>query len=122
MKLASPVYSLKAWRSLGESAVSSMYGVNGSTVFRRWGGTTLLEKTRSPLNPQSEPQQANRGSFASAVASWQNLSVEEKASWNYFQDVRLHRPVMSGYNLYISRFLLSAGNPHITPDGRRCAR
>ena len=57
--------------------------------------------------------------FQAAVASWQALSAESKAAWNYYQDVRRKRPVMSGYNLFISKFLLSGGDPKITPSGRR---
>ena len=57
--------------------------------------------------------------FRYAVASWQALSDDEKASWNYYQDVVRRRPVMSGYDLFISKFLLSGGNPKIPPSGRR---
>lgn len=57
--------------------------------------------------------------LADAVACWQTLPDESKQSWNYYQDVRRRRPVMSGYNLYISKFLLSAGNPVIPPSGRK---
>lgn len=57
--------------------------------------------------------------FASAVSDWQSLPEEEKLSWNYYQDFRRQRPIMSGYNLFISRYLLSGGNPVIPPSGRK---
>jgi len=105
-----------------DSAVYFWCGSRGSGVFRRERNYTQLERYYKPFNPQTEFQQEGRSMIKAAVASWQALSQEEKESWNYYQDVRRRRPVMSGYNLFISKFLLSAGNPVITPDGRKCAR
>lgn len=122
MIVTSPLYSLKAWKAIGEVAISTIYHRTGSTIFRRLGRHTLLEKTYTPTNPQTPSQQSWRGSFAVAVGSWQALTLEEKASWKDYQDNRKRRPVMDGYNLYISKFLLSGGNPQIPPDGRAEAR
>jgi hypothetical protein len=79
----------------------------------------LLERYYQPFNPQTSFQQEGRSAFADAVSGWQALSEEEKEAWNYYQDYRRRRPAMSGYNLYISRYLLSGGNPEIPPDGRQ---
>lgn len=111
MKMLSPLYSLKAWQGLSSEAVSKLYKVEGSGVFRRESSYTQLCKWYSPFNPRTEFQQEGRSMFASAVVSWQGLTDEERWSWNYYQDKRRRRPVMSGYNLYISRFLLTGGDP-----------
>jgi len=114
-KTHSPLWSLRAWQSCGESAVSLFCGSTGSGVFRRERDYTQLERYYQPTNPQTEIQQDNRSMLAFAVASWQGLPVESKLAWNYYQDYRRRRPIMSGYNLFISKFLLSAGNPKIPP-------
>ena len=116
MKMLSPLYSLKAWQGLASDTVSKLYGVEGSGVFRREGSYTQLCKWYSPSNPRTEFQQEGRSMFASAIASWQGLSAGERESWNYYQDHRRRRPIMSGYNLYISRFLLTGGDPGV-PGG-----
>ena len=94
-------------------------GSVGSGVFRRERNYTQLERYYVPFNPQTEFQQEGRSMLAAAVASWQGLPAVSKAAWNYYQDYRRRRPIMSGYNLYISKFLLSAGDPKIPPSGLR---
>lgn len=91
----------------------------GSGVFRRIPGATVLERYYIPFQPRTPEQQAGRSMFKYAVASWQALSESSKQSWNYYQDYRRRRPVMTGYNLYISKFLLTNGQPEIPPSGRR---
>lgn len=115
----SPLWSLKAWKSVGESVVYFWCGSRGSGVFRRERNYTQLERYYVPFNPQTEFQQEGRSMFKYAVASWRALPDVEKAEWKYYQDVRRRRPVMDGYNLYISKFLLSGGNPVIPPSGSR---
>jgi len=105
MKLASPLYSLKAWRTIGSEACSRVYGVEGSGVFRREHNYTQLEKYYVPFNPQTASQQANRSMFAYAVSDWKALPQNSKLRWNHEQDYHRQRPIMSGYNLYISRYL-----------------
>lgn len=117
-KTHSPLWSLQAWQSVGESVVYAWCGSEGSGVFRREGDHTQLERYYEPFNPQTELQQEVRSEFASAVSFWQGLTDADRASWNYYQDVRRRRPVMSGYNLFISKYLLSGGNPIIPPSGR----
>lgn len=102
-----------------ELPVSFWCGSVGSGVFRRERDYTQLERYYVPFNPRTEFQQENRSMFQSAVSGWQGLSNEVKGSWNYYQDYRRRRPVMSGYNLFISKFLLSGGNPVIPPSGRK---
>jgi hypothetical protein len=118
-KTHSPLWCLKAWKSIQEAPVSFWCGSVGSGVFRRERNYTQLERYYRPYNPQTIFQQNNRSNFASAVSAWGSLSLEEKASWKYYQDVRRQRPVMDGYNLFISKYLLSGGNPEIPPSGRK---
>lgn len=118
-KTLSPLWQMRAWGKVGESAVYQWCGSLGSGIFRREGSYTQLERYYEPFNRQTEAQQDNRSMFQSAVAAWQGLNASDWASWNYYQDERRRRPIMSGYNLFISKYLLSAGDPRIPPSGRR---
>jgi hypothetical protein len=117
MKMTSPLYSLRAWGGIMESACSMLYHVEGSGVFRREGSYTQHEKGYAPFNPRTSLQQVGRSMFRLAVAGWQGLPAESKAAWKHFQDHRKRRPIMDGYNLYISRFLLAGGDPGPPPGG-----
>ena len=121
MFITTPLYSLSAWKRLSQDAVSKLYKIEGSNIFKRHGIRNLITKSYVQTNPQTEPQQSWRGLFAEAVASWQDLPAVSKASWKEYQDHRRRRPVMDGYNLYISKWLLSGGDPKIPPDGRKAA-
>ena len=118
MIVTSPIYSLKAWKGLSEWATSKMYHVEGSGVFRRNGRHVILNRWYAPTNPQTSFQQSGRSAFKLAVASWQGLSGEDKQKWKYYQDHQRRRPVMDGYNLFISKFLLTGGNPQLPEDLR----
>ena len=115
MKLASPLYSLKAWQSLSSDAISKMYGVEGSGVFRRERNYTQLCKHYVTFNPQTVSQQQNRSVFASAVQSWQALPDESKQWWKHEQMYHRKYPVMDGYNLYIRKFMLGKEHHHGLP-------
>ena len=115
MKMTSPLYSLRAWKSISSEACSKLYHVEGSGVFRREKNYTQLEKKYSPTNPRTSFQQCGRSMFRLAVAGWQGLPAESKAGWKHFQDYHQRKPIMDGYNLYISRFLLAGGDPGPPP-------
>ena len=115
MKLTSPLRCLKAWGSLPSATVSRLYGVEGSGVFRRERGYTQLCKCVQQSNPRTSFQQVGRSAFKLAVAGWQGLPLESRQGWKYFQDYHRRKPVMSGYNLYISRFLLGGCDPGPPP-------
>lgn len=57
-----------------------------------------------PTNPQTVEQQANRGTFADAVAAWQAMSVEERAPYVK----RATRKNRRGRNLFIQEFMLQS--------------
>jgi len=63
----------------------------------------VQEKFYIPTNPQTEAQQANRATFAAAIAGWQGLTDSQKDVYNQ----RAKYKPFSGYNLYISKYLLS---------------
>lgn len=114
--MTSPLYSLRAWGGLASDACSKLYNVEGSGVFRRERSYTQLEKWYAPTNPRTSLQQAGRSLFRLAVEGWQGLPAESKAAWKRYQDYRKRRPVMDGYNLYISRFMLAGGDPGPAPE------
>jgi hypothetical protein len=115
MKMTSPLYSLKAWKSLSSNAVSKLYHVEGSAIFRRERNYTQLEKYFIPFNPQTIAQQENRSRLKWAVASWQGLPDESKLWWEDEQVHHRKHPVMSGYNLYIRKFMLGKEHDHGLP-------
>ena len=114
--MTSPLYSLKAWKGISSVAISKVYGLEGSGVFRRERNYSQLEKWYAPFNPRTDFQQENRSVFASAVHSWQGLSDEDKKKWKHFQMYHRCRPVMDGYNLYIRRFMLAGNHPGPPPE------
>lgn len=56
-----------------------------------------------PKNPRSGSQQTNRGKLSSAVVAWQNLTDEQRLSYN--EKAKYLR--MSGYNYFVKNYLLS---------------
>lgn len=114
-KTYTPLWCLRAWKSCQELPVSFWCGSVGSGVFRRERDYTQLERYYYPIQPSTERQVSGWNKFSRAVSGWQALSSEDKAAWNFYQDYRRRKPVMSGYNLYISQFMLTNGNPVIPP-------
>jgi hypothetical protein len=81
--------------------ISSISGRIGSVVFYTNRGRQCVRAHVIPLNPDTEAQRAVRRSFGDAVRSWQALPADEKHAYN-----RKARYLnMSGYNLYISKYL-----------------
>ena len=56
-----------------------------------------------PKNPNSEAQQSKRSIFTAGVLSWQSLSEDEK---NIYRE-RAEGLEMSGFNLFLSEYLLN---------------
>ena len=78
--------------------MTSMSGTAGRLVFYKRNGKTIARAWVRPANPDSEAQKANRELFRRAMASWKELSDEEKASYN----TQGKRMGMTGHNLFIS--------------------
>ena len=69
----------------------------------RTGRETVKMKFYKPTNPRTEKQQANRQKLASANLAWKSLTDEQKKVYNK----NAIGTVMTGYNLFIKKFLLS---------------
>jgi len=97
------ILKFKIKGKLGRPDIPDTLGIWGIyRVWRRWGKEQCFkEKFYVPYNPRTEPQQANRMKFASAVAAWQALTPEQKELYNK-KAANLN---MSGYNLFISEFM-----------------
>ena len=67
------------------------------------GRRSVRLKFYQPLNPQSVPQQANRGKLADGVVAWKDLTAEQKRVYN----LRASGRGMSGYNLFLHDYMLS---------------
>jgi hypothetical protein len=81
--------------------INSISGRIGSVVFYVRRGTQCVRTHVIPRNPDTEAQRTVRRSFAGAVRSWQSITPEERYAYN-----RKARYLnMSGYNLYISKYL-----------------
>ena len=84
--------------SLFSLAASGMF--NGLMEFRTGGGKTIVHGIRSKPTTRSVAQQAQSLRFATAVAGWKILSVEDRQSWKDSAQNTGH----NGYQLYLSEF------------------
>ncbi len=81
--------------------INSIRGKIGNVVFYTNRGTQCVRAHVIPRNPDTEAQRLVRRSFGDAVRSWQSMTPDERYSYN-----RKARYLnMSGYNLYISKYL-----------------
>ncbi len=81
--------------------INSLHGRLGNVVFYIRRGTQCVRTHVIPRNPNTEAQKAVRRNFADAVHSWQSLSSDEKSDF----DRKARYMNMSGYNLYISKYI-----------------
>ncbi len=96
VKVKGPLFSL---------AASGIF--NGLMEFRTGGGKTVVHGIRSAPATRSAAQQAQSLRFATAVAGWKNLTVEDRQSWKDSAQNTGH----NGYQLYLSEF----ATQNITP-------
>lgn len=87
---------------IGKNATSDPLGVNGIYQMRKTkrGKVPIKMVFYSPTNPQTELQQANRQKFADAMASWGELTNEEKKVYNK----RAKKRNMFGWGLFIREY------------------
>ena len=79
------------------------HGTIGKTItFVRRRGIIYGKPYKVPDNPNTSGQQAQRASFSDAVESWRLTTPETK----YYYDERASGMPYTGYNLYISKYLL----------------
>ncbi len=87
--------------------INSISGRLGNVVFytrRRAASGAITQCVRAhviPRNPDTVAQRAVRLGFRDAVRSWQSMSADEK--YTYARKARYLN--MSGYNLYISKYM-----------------
>ncbi len=87
--------------------INSISGKIGNVVFYTRLGTQCVRAHVVPRNPDTQAQRAVRRSFGDAVRSWQSTSPEEKYAYNR----KARHLNMSGYNLFISKYIKT----NITP-------
>ena len=66
-------------------------------------GTQYARNYTQGKNPRTPPQQANRGKMGPANDAWHALTPAQKAVW----DMKAKKLPMTGYNLFISNYLLT---------------
>lgn len=95
------------------SYLSSVSGSIGDITFFTCYDREYIHRRVTPSNPNTEAQVRIRRSFAGAVRSWQSLPDDEKLKYNK----KARRLPMSGYNLYIQKYMnekvLSASLPEV---------
>jgi len=90
-KVLGPLFSIQAHGML-----------SGTICYRRGrhGGTVLVP--RSPNQPHTASQLAQRAEFTSAVSSWRNSPSASRVWWN----AKAIGMATGGYNLYVKNYLL----------------
>ncbi len=83
------------------SYLQSANGRIGDIVFYNRRNRIFARRYVKPVNPDTVKQRAVRKTFADAVSSWLSLSPEKRAEFGR----KARRLNMSGYNLYISKFM-----------------
>jgi hypothetical protein len=94
-KLTAPLLSFGARGKLADTL-----------VYFPWKGIAAVRSYVIPANPNTGPQQTQRGFFGNAVENWhsQPLSADDKLAWNRLAST-LATP-MSGFNAYC-RFMIN---------------
>jgi len=88
--------------NIGKAGDPDPLGVNGIYQMRmtKTGKRPIKMKFYAPTNPQTEPQQANRAKFTTAMSLWGALTPEEKTAYN----IRAKRRNMFGWGLFIREY------------------
>jgi hypothetical protein len=76
-----------------------------SLIAETWNGIAYIKRYAVPRNPRTKRQQRRRRRFADAVAAWGRLPPAERRR---FEEEARDLP-LSGYNLFISRFMAGQG-------------
>lgn len=92
-------------KKLGKQGSPDPKNIEGIYRVRHRWGKVIQEKLPfyTPTNPQTGPQQANRQKMTDGVAAWKLLTPEQKEAYN----VKAKYKNYSGYNLFLSEYLLS---------------
>lgn len=82
-----------------------------------WKGRNYIRQHVKPTTSQAAQSVAAREAFAAAVSSWQGQYSEIKDSWN--EAARDVYPPISGFNYYVSQYILQGGVPEIPETAPR---
>jgi len=87
---------------IGKPTSPDPLGLNGIYQMRmtKRGKQPVRMKFYTPTNPQTEPQQANRAKFTTAVGLWMALTSEQKQAYT----IRAKRRNMFGWGLFIREY------------------
>ncbi len=83
--------------------IKSIHGRIGSLVFYYRNGRQCVRVHVMPRNPDTEAQRIVRRAFGDAVKSWQAMTDDQRYVFNR----RTRYMNMSGYNLYISEYMIT---------------
>lgn len=72
-------------------------------IYQRIQNVQIKYPYKKPTNPRTTLQQAHRARIRQAVWAWQNLTENQK---NFYRQKEPIRPIMSGYNYFISQYIL----------------
>jgi hypothetical protein len=91
--------------NIGKVGDPDPLGINGIYQMRMTttGKRPIKMKFYTPTNPQTEPQEANRSKFATAMSEWMSLSSGDKAVYN----ARAKKRNMFGHGLFIREYYQS---------------
>lgn len=93
------------------SFLQSVSGRLGKVVFYNRYGREYARVYVKPSNQDTESQRFIRKTFGCAVKAWQELPLPEKEQYNR----KAKRLAMSGYNLFISKYMKDNIAPGDTP-------
>ncbi len=96
------------------ATTAGLSGKVDNGVFCQRGRGTYVRRYTKPKNPNTVPQQAQRGRFAAAVAARKGLSAEAQADWQR----RARRDRRTGYHLFVGQFLAQQTAPAGAPPVR----
>lgn len=87
--------------------------IGGKVVAAKWKGIEYIRGFRIPQNPRTPLQMEQRAHFTLAVDSWHDLTQDERDAYE------LMAVKMTGFNLYVKRFLESLRNSIPMPPPQR---
>lgn len=102
-KLGAPsAYGTRNYGAFAYGAGADTFGIY--RVRHRWG-KFVQEKMvfYFPINPKTGPQLIQQQKMTDAVTAWQDLTPSQKEEYN----IKAKGKDMSGYNLFLSEYLLS---------------
>lgn len=107
-----PIMGLQAHGALGKWWIHKTYVMNTARygIYQNHG--RVICRYAYPYNPRTLIQQTPRNFFAYAISNWQAFDNNTK---NFYNQIAKNRP-LSGYNRYISLYLMSTPTPPVVTN------